>query len=140
MHKVIVAAGLLLTLACGKLNPITDPGGSVPPVDPTATFTRVQTEIFARNCTVIGCHDLLGRQQNLILVPGQAYAHTVGVPSEQMPALRRVQPGNFADSYLYRKLTGIGITGERMPFGGPYLNASELALVRDWVRRGAPND
>ena len=58
----------------------------------------------------------------------------------QMPSLLRVEPGDFPNSYLYRKLTGGGITGERMPSGGPYLNEGELRLVRDWIRRGAPND
>jgi hypothetical protein len=131
---------LFFALSCGKLNEITDPGGGGPPVDPTATFTRVQSEIFTTNCTAVGCHDQVGRQQNLRLTPGLAYGQIVGVPSEQMPSLRRVDPGNFADSYLYRKLTGAGLSGERMPQGGPYLNDAQLSLVRDWIRRGAPND
>ena len=140
MPRLVVLAAALLGLACGKLNEITDPGGSVPPVDPSATFTRVQTEIFTPTCAALGCHDLLGRQQNMILVSGQDYGNVVNVPSEQMPSLRRINPGNFADSYLYRKLLGVGISGDRMPQGGPYLDADKLALVRDWIRRGAPND
>ena len=131
---------LLLALACGKLNEITNPGGGPPPVDPNATFTRVQNEVLTPNCTAVGCHDQIARQQNLRLTPGVAYSQIVGVPSEQMPSLQRVAPGNFADSYLYRKLTGAGITGDRMPQGGPYLNEGQLGLVRDWIRRGAPND
>jgi hypothetical protein len=131
---------LLIALSCGKLNEITDPGGGPPPVDPSATFTRVQAEIFTPSCTAVGCHDQIGRQQNLRLTPGVAHSQIVGVPSEQMPSLQRVAPGNFADSYLYRKLTGAGITGDRMPQGGPYLNEAQLSLVRDWIRRGAPND
>jgi len=131
---------LLIALSCGKLNEITAPGGGPPPADPNATFTRVQSEVFTPNCTAVGCHDQIGRQQNLRLTPGVAYGQIVGVRSEQMPSLQRVSPGNFADSYLYRKLTGAGVTGDRMPQGGPYLNETQLSLVRDWVRRGAPND
>jgi len=131
---------LLIALSCGKLNEITAPGGGPPPADPNATFTRVQSEVFTPNCTAVGRHDQIGRQQNLRLTPGVAYGQIVGVPSEQMPSLQRVSPGNFADSYLYRKLTGAGITGDRMPQGGPYLNETQLSLVRDWIRRGAPND
>jgi hypothetical protein len=131
---------LLIALSCGKLNEITAPGEGPPPVDPSATFTRVQSEIFTPNCTAVGCHDQIGRQQNLRLTPGIAHGQIVGVSSEQMPSLQRVAPGNFADSYLYRKLTGAGITGDRMPQGGPYLNEAQLSLVRDWIRRGAPND
>ena len=54
--------------------------------------------------------------------------------------LSRVQPGDFSNSYLYRKIIGQGITGDRMPQGGPYLSAAQTKLVRDWIRRGAPND
>lgn len=140
MRNVAACVALVFTLGCGKLNEITDPGGGLPPVDPTATFSRVQTEIFSSTCTAAGCHDALGRQQGLVLTAGQSYVQLVGVPSEQMPALRRVAPGNFADSYLYRKLTGVGITGQRMPQGGPFLDAARLSLVRDWIRKGAPND
>jgi len=38
------------------------------------------------------------------------------------------------------KITGAGITGDRMPQGGPYLTDAQIKLVRDWIRRGAPND
>ena len=55
-------------------------------------------------------------------------------------SLKRVAPGDPTNSYLYRKITGVGITGDRMPQGGPYLSDAQIALVRDWIRRGAPND
>lgn len=140
MRTVAAVVPLLFLLGCGRLNEITEPGVGPPPVDPSATFTRVQNEIFSGTCTAVGCHDNLGRQQNLRLVPGVAHSQIVGVPSEQMPSLRRVDPASFENSYLYRKLTGVGITGDRMPQGGPPLNAEQIALVRDWIRRGAPND
>jgi hypothetical protein len=131
----------LLLSACGKLaESPTDPGGGGEPVDPTATFTRVQNEIFTPTCAAIGCHDPLGRQEQLVLTPGQSYANTVGRASSQMPQLARVTPGDSANSYLYRKITGAGITGDRMPQGGPFLTDSQIKLVRDWIRRGAPND
>ena len=74
------------------------------------------------------------------MVAGEAYANTVGRTSIEMPQLARVQPGDVANSYLYRKIVGSGITGDRMPQGGPYLNDVQIKLVRDWIRRGAPND
>jgi len=128
-------------LACGKLKEPTEPllGGGTP-IDPTATFTRVQNEVFTPTCAKIGCHDLLGRQSDQVLVAGQAYAQTVGHPSVEMPSLVRVAPLDPANSYLYRKITGAGITGDRMPQGGPFLTDAQIALVRDWIRRGAPND
>jgi len=132
---------LLILCACGKLKELpTDPGAGTEPIDPTATFTRVQNEIFTPTCGAIGCHDTLGKQENLILTSGRAYANTVGVASTEMPQLLRVAPSDPTNSYLYRKITGAGITGDRMPQGGPYLTDAQMKLVRDWIRRGAPND
>jgi hypothetical protein len=142
MRNRFLAIVALLALSCGRLKELpTDPGlGSGEPIDPTATFTRVQNEIFTPTCAALGCHDRLGKQQGLILAPGSAYAQTVGVASTENPQLLKVKPNDVANSYLYRKITGAGITGDRMPQGGPYLTDAQIKLVRDWIRRGAPND
>jgi hypothetical protein len=133
-------AALLLT-ACGELKSPTDPGlGGGDPIDPTATFTRVQNEVFSPTCASLGCHDPLGQQSGMILSAGRAYGMIVGVPSVEMPNLARIQPNDPASSYLYRKITGAGITGERMPLSLPVLSDARIRLVRDWIRRGAPND
>lgn len=131
---------LLFTAACGELKTPTDPLGGGDPIDPTATFTRVQNEVFTPNCTNIGCHDTLGQQSQMVLVAGRAYENTVGVNSVEMPQLLRIAPGDPANSYLYRKITGSGITGDRMPQSRPPLDEAKIRLVRDWIRRGAPND
>ena len=131
---------VILVDACGELKSPTDPGTGPDPIDQTATFTRVQNEVFTPSCTQIGCHDTIGQQQGLILTAGRAYANTVNVQSSQMASLQRVQPNDPQNSYLYRKLTGAGITGERMPLQLPPLPDDKLRLVRDWIRRGAPND
>ena len=133
---------LLIFMACGKLKELpTDPGsGTGEPIDTTATFTRVQNEIFTPTCAQLGCHDPIGRQEQMILSPGRGYALIVGQPSVESPSLQRVKPLDPANSYLYRKINGSGITGDRMPQGGPYLSDAQIRLVRDWIRRGAPND
>jgi len=131
---------LLFTAACGELKTPTAPLGEGPPPDPSATFTRVQNEVFTPNCTTIACHDPLGQQSQLVLISGRAFANTVGVASVEMPSLLRVAPGDPAASYLYRKIAGSGITGDRMPQNQPPLSEQQLGLVRDWIRRGAPND
>ena len=115
-------------------------GDSGEPVDPTATLTRVQSEIFTPTCAVIGCHDTLGRQEGQVLTNGQSYSNIVNRPSSQNPSLMRIAPGDPANSYLYRKVTGAGITGNRMPDFGPPLPDDKIRLIRDWIRRGAPND
>jgi hypothetical protein len=137
-----IALLVLLTAGgCGKLIELpTDPGPGGPPIDPSATFTRVQTEIFTPTCGAIGCHDRLGQQSQLVLTADRSYAAIVNVPSVEIPSVRRVAPGDPANSYLYRKITGAGITGDRMPQGGPFLTDAQISLVRDWIRRGAPND
>ena len=136
--RFAVVAIALLSLSCGKLNEITAPVDE--PFDNSATFARVQAEVFTPTCVAFGCHDAVGQQEDLTLVAGRSYAEIVGVPSIQMSATRRVAPGDFANSYLYRKVTGVNITGERMPSGGPYLSNEQLRLIREWIRRGAPND
>jgi hypothetical protein len=132
---------LLFLTACGELRTPTDPGaGGGEPIDPTATFTRVQNEVFTPSCGIIGCHHPVGQQSGLVLTAGNAYANIVGVASVESSALRRIAPGDPANSYLYRKITGAGITGDRMPQSSPVLTDDKIKLVRDWIRRGAPND
>ena len=141
MLRKLIPLTLLLSIACGRLKEPTDPGvGAGEPIDPTATLTRVQNEVFTPTCAQLGCHDPFGRQEGMILSSGRAYAMSVGVPSVEMPSLQRVAPSDPANSYLYRKIAGAGITGDRMPQGGPFLTDAQTKLVRDWIRRGAPND
>lgn len=141
MFRKLIPFTILFVVACGRLKEPTDPGlGAGDPIDPTATFTRVQNEIFTPTCASLGCHDSLGHQQGLILTSGRAFALTVGVASTENAQLPRVTPSDPANSYLYRKITGAGITGDRMPQGGPFLSDMQIKLVRDWIRRGAPND
>lgn len=140
--KPASVATVLVTLmvsSCGELRDLpTAPTDPEP--DPSATLQRVQREVFTPSCTSIGCHDTLGQQQGLVLVEGRSYEMLVGRASTQLPAILRVQPGAPLESYLYRKLTGGAIVGERMPAGSPPLSDVHLRLVRDWIRRGAPDD
>jgi hypothetical protein len=142
MKRLALISTMLAALiaGCGKLSELpTDPGAGEP-VDPSATFTRVQNEIFTPTCANLGCHDPLGRQQGMVLKAGSAYANIVNAPSTEVPSLVRVAPNDPAGSYLYRKITGSGITGDRMPQALPPLSDAQIKLVRDWIRRGAPND
>jgi len=131
---------LLLLAGCGELKTPTGAGGPGDPIDPSATFTRVQNEIFTPTCAVIGCHDPLGQQSQLILTANRSYAQTVNVPSVELSGVARIRPNDPDNSYLYRKIIGVNITGDRMPQGQPPLSDAQIKLVRDWIRRGAPND
>lgn len=136
-----LVASAFLIFACGDLIELpTDPIDPDAP-DPTATLTRVQTEIFTPTCAQLGCHDNFGRQSQLVLVAGASHAQLVNRDSVEVPSIKRVLPGDHTRSYLYMKITAApGITGDRMPQGLPPLSDAQLKLVRDWIRRGAPND
>ncbi len=103
---------------------------------PTATLSRVQNEIFDRFC--MGCHP---PNAGLDLERGNSHGNLVNVPSSQQPALLLVKPGDPDNSYLYRKIVGgPGISGSRMPQGGPFLSTERTQLLRDWILAGAPNN
>ena len=131
---------LVLFGGCGELRSPTDPGPAEPPPDPNARLSRIQAEIFTPTCAAAGCHGTFLPQQELVLIAGQSYANLVNRPSTQISGLNRVTPFNPDDSYMYRKVTGRNITGDRMPQASPVLTDAQIQLIRDWIRRGAPND
>ena len=101
-----------------------------------APLSQVQTDIFDAHCTQ--CHGSFPRG-GLDLRPGIAFGQLVNIPSSQS-ALMRVVPGDSETSYLIHKLEGrASIAGSRMPQGGPFLTETEIALVRGWIRGGAPD-
>src|SRR5207237_7929734 len=98
MKRLPILLLLLLVPGCGKLaESPTDPGvGGGEPPDPTATFTRVQNEIFTPTCAMLGCHSSLAHQESQILSAGNGYTNTVNVASVEMPSLVRIKPGDPA--------------------------------------------
>ena len=102
MRGAVVLLVMLLADCDGAGNPIDPeegaPGGGLlggAPIDQSATFTRVQNEIFTPSCGTLACHDPLGQQSGF---------------------------------------------GERMPLLQQPPSENQIALVRNWIRRGAPND
>ncbi len=134
------AALTLLLAATGCRNSESAIAGPSKPPDSTATFTRVQREVLTPSCALSRCHAGASPQVGMMLEAGKAYSSLVGVLSVET-SLLRVSPGLPNDSYLVVKLRGdAAILGARMPLGSPALPPEKLALVVDWVRRGAPND
>jgi len=110
--------------------------GSKPPFSPT--LACIQQVVFTPTCALSGCHVNPGAQQNQDLSDGMAWSNIVGVPSEEMPGLNRVTPGDPDNSYLIMKLEGNpAILGNRMPEGGPYLSQAEINVIRRWILDGA---
>ncbi|MBK6407355.1 MAG: hypothetical protein IPN03_09355 [Holophagales bacterium] len=134
---LVASLGLGVVLgACGTQKSPTEPS-DVP--DPTATFARVQAEVFTPSCALSGCHAGPNPQQGQDLSAGRAYSQIVNVRSAESSRLR-IAPGDPDASYLISKVKGDAtITGNRMPPGSA-LSPDEVQLLVDWVRRGAPND
>jgi uncharacterized protein (TIGR03118 family) len=102
------------------------------------TLNQLQSSIFTPICS--GCHTGTGSSLpgSMNLTAGHAFTSLVGVASVEQPTVLRVAPGNPDNSYLVRKLEGTaGISGQRMPFGGPYLDQATIDKVKSWITAGA---
>lgn len=113
-----------------------------PPPPPATTLTELQSTIFTPRCS--GCHTggggSLPSSMNLSST-GATFAALVGVASVQQPSLQRVQPNSVGNSYIIRKLEGTaGISGSRMPLGGPFLDQDTIDEVKSWIDAGAQNN
>jgi len=116
---------------------------SSPSPTPTVTFsTQIQQQIFNPACTA--CHTDDGRtpSSNLNLKSGVSISNLVNVASVGKAGAVRVIAGNPSGSYLIQKLEGAAdIVGLRMPRNGPpYLTTEQVALIRQWIQNGAPNN
>ena len=118
----------------GQINASSTP----PPAAPT--LTQLKSSAFS----VCGaCHTGGGTSlpSSMDLTPSHIYASIVNVASVEQPALKRIKPGDPDNSYVVQKLEGAaGISGVRMPFGGPYLDQATIDQVRAWVSAGAQNN
>jgi len=101
----------------------------------TADFASIQQHVLTPICTV--CHAGAAAPQGLRLDASNSYALLVGIPSTEVPSILRVKPGDPDNSYLIQKLEGHAAVGARMPFGGPYLDAATIAIIRQWITDGA---
>jgi mono/diheme cytochrome c family protein len=106
------------------------------------TLAQLQTAIFGQKCS--GCHTGGGGglpgSMNLTSASA-SFAALVNVASQQQPGFMRVKPGDAEASYLIHKLEGrAGISGDRMPQGGPFLSQAEIDSVKAWINAGATNN
>lgn len=133
----------------------------------TSTFQQIQEEIFDRKCsTLASCHGSAIPPHNLCLRSScngdtrHSYSDLVGAtPSNESAlaeGLKRVQPGDPANSLLVHKINGgaqltdqsgfVGGYGLRMPYNNPFaglvrpkLSNGEIQLITDWIVHGAPD-
>jgi hypothetical protein len=111
---------------------------ATPPAAPTLTQLKSTAFSVCANCHTGGGTSL---PASMDLTPAHIYASIVGVASVEQPTHMRVKPGDPDNSYVVSKLEGAaGITGARMPFGGPYLDQATIDQVRAWITAGAQNN
>ena len=114
--------------ANGQPNPINPPSGS--------QFQEIQDTVFTPICTQ--CHIGANAPHGLRLDAANSYALLVNVASDEVPTLKRVNPGNADQSYLVQKIQGnAGIVGSRMPLGQAPLPQDRIDLIRSWIAGGA---
>lgn len=137
---IFLAPWVLALAACSAGNGEgLDQNGQPIPTQPTvpSDFQQIQDTIFTPICTQ--CHIGAGAPQGLRLDAANSYAMIVSVPSNEVPALMRINPGNPDSSYLVQKIQGNAAQGVRMPANGPpYLSQAQIDLIRGWVAAGAP--
>ena len=107
-------------------------------VDPVVTGVNFATQIqpiFSQRCD--HCHSGGGAPQGLRLDAANSYDDLVDVPSQEVPSLKRVDPGDPDNSYLVQKIEGTAAVGGRMPLGGSRLPQEEIDLIRQWIGQGA---
>lgn len=116
-------------------------GACVCPVDDAPpSFSNDVAPIFAASCAFGACHHVAG-SKSLSLLPGEAYAQLVDVPTYQCNDKRvRVAPGAPVSSYLVDKMIGVRLcSGISMP-PGPPLPADDLTTITRWICAGAPDN
>jgi hypothetical protein len=103
--------------------------------------TRIQQQILTPECATAGCHAGVRPQASLNLSAGSAYTQLVNAASSTCSGRVRVKPGAVDQSYLWNKLTGVGMcSGTQMPKSGGALPAADLDAIRAWICNGAPNN
>lgn len=135
--------------------PPTDPGDAdMPPLpecldvqpDGSAalepTLTNVAS-IFIQSCAFNSCHGSAAKAGNLDLENRSTlHAQLVGRGSMLLPDVPLVEPGDPQGSFLYQKMAQCSpAAGASMPLNAPILLADEtVAVVREWIAAGAPDD
>ncbi len=109
-----------------------------PDVGPsTVSFSSDLQPVLTSRCALSGCHAGAVPVQDLDLSAGRAFDQIVHVTSLERPDLFRIEPKSPADSYLIRKIRGIGIIGSRMPLIGEPLSVETIQLFETWVSERA---
>ncbi len=105
-----------------------------------ATLESIQENVFSEICAA-ACHtgptgDTLPEGMDLTSADA-SFASLVGVPSIEVPANLRVNPGDADASYIVHKLEGTAAVGEQMPLDLDPLDPAVIEAIRAWIDAGA---
>ncbi|MBI3081950.1 MAG: hypothetical protein HYY94_03380 [Gemmatimonadetes bacterium] len=108
------------------------------------SFSRQVQPILTDRCAFGGCHASTSPAAGQSLAEGLAYMNIVNVPSQELPSMDRVKPGDPDRSYLVHKIQGthleVGGSGLRMPWGQEPLSDDQINRIRAWIQQGARNN
>lgn len=137
-----LTVALLLCLGSASVGAGNGPPAECQDLTAVAPFTQFRYEQFqAIFDTACGsCHPGNVGAGNLGLGAAFSFGNLVGIPSDGLPSMLRVAPGDPLASMLFLKLNcddppGFG---SRMPLGGSNLSVTQQAFFFDWIRLGAP--
>jgi hypothetical protein len=97
-----------------------------------AVKTLLTNTVWSAGSKCIDCH---GGNGNLSFTTDDNWANElVGVNSSEQTTIKRVSPGDAANSYLIQKLEGAStITGGRMPLGASPLSTTQIDQIKAWI-------
>ena len=139
LFQLLTCLFLLLVYSCSDDNSTGPYESKTPDTNTTMpVFSDINSTIFQTSCAFSGCHASNTKQAGLDLSSANAYNSLVGVPSTQNPGMKRVDPGNSANSYILKKLKGDGTT--RMPLRQAALSQEKIDMITAWIDAGAENN
>ncbi len=126
-------------------------GTSAPRPRPVKSLYPPVMEIFSAHCGTSKCHGGFRPKHQMELVTFQGLRDTVvNINAGELPQMKRVQPGDPENSYLFLKITKHRRPGDRRikwkampyeekpPFGEKRLSDAQISLIEDWIKQGAP--
>lgn len=133
---IAVLAASLLSGCAGSHEPDQPAGAAPAPAAASNPLPPGVAAILKARCEK--CHSEPDASGKLDLTPGAAYASLVGRPSLQIPSRKIVEPGDPDRSYFMDKLLGrhkdVGGKGAAMPKKGGPLEASQIDVIRAWIK------
>ncbi len=104
------------------------------------SFREQVLPILMRECAY--CHMREESYGYLVIEDENSWHNLTGVPAYELPSMKRVEPGDPDNSYVWLKLTRqhleAGGSGWMMPFHP--LSKPDLGVIYSWIEQGARNN